>query len=200
MRQTPENQAGAEDPIERSAALRREADVVMREVRLHEIIAPYGAVQLQGSYYLDLMMYPDIDLFIPPVSLDELFAIGAQLAASELVTQVKFQKWAPETLPGGRYAQARVRYGDWGRPWKLDIWSVDAAVAKMQLAEQEGFKRKLTKPLREQILRYKYSILNKHHRTPVFSGYFIYKAFLDEAMTDFDAVTSYLIANGVQVD
>jgi hypothetical protein len=189
----------AEDPIERSAALRCEADVVMREVRLNEIIAPYGAVQPQGSYSLDLMMYPDIDLFIPPVSLDELFAIGAQLAASELVTQVKFQKWAPEGLPGGRYAQARVRHGDWGREWKLDIWSVDEAVARRQLSEQESFKRKLTPALREQILRYKHSILNKDHRTPVFSGYFIYKAFLDEGMTDFDEVTRYLIANGIEM-
>jgi hypothetical protein len=188
------------DPIERSAALRREADVVLREVRLHEILAPHGRVQPQGSYFLDLMMYPDIDLFIPPVSLDELFAIGAQLAASELVTRVKFDKCAPETLPGGLYVQPRVRYGNWGRTWKIDIWSVPAAVAGKQLAEQEAFKRRLTLPLREQILRYKYSILNKDHRTPVFSGYFICKAFLDEGMTDFDAVTRYLIANGVKMD
>lgn len=171
----------------------------MREVRLKEIIAPYGAVQLQGSYSLDLMMYPDIDLFIPPVSLDELFAIGARLAASDLVTQMKFQKWAPDELPGGRYAQARIHHGDWGREWKMDVWSVDEEVAKRQLAEQEGFRRKLTPTLREQILRYKYSILNKDHRTPVFSGYFIYKAFLDEAMTDFDDVTRYLIANGIEM-
>lgn len=187
------------DPIERSAALRREADVVMRAVRLHEIVAPYGRVVPQGSYDLDLMMYPDIDVFIPPVSLEELFAIGAQLAASDLVTQVKFQKWAPDELPGGRYAQARVRYGDWGRPWKIDIWSVDAAVAEKQLAALNAFKSKLTEPLREQILRYKHSILNTDHRTPTFSGYFIYKAFLDEGMTDFDEVTRYLIANGVQM-
>ena len=59
----------------------------------------------------------------------------------------------------------------------MDIWSVDEAVAKRQLAEQEGFKQKLTPTLREQILRYKHSILNKDRRTPTFSGYFIYKAF-----------------------
>ena len=200
MGKTPRSPAAPTDPIERSAALRREADVVMREVRLHEIVAPYGRVVAQGSYSLDLMMYPDIDLFIPPVSLDQLSSIGAQLAASELVTQLKFQKRAPETLPGGRYAQARVRYGDWGREWKIDIWSVDEAVGKRQLAEQEGFRRKLTKSLSEQILRYKYSILNKDHRTPTFSGYFIYKAFLDEGMTDFDDVTRYLIANGIEMD
>jgi len=153
----------------------------------------------QGSYSLDLMMYPDIDVFIPRVSIEELFAIGAQLAASELVMQVRFDKCAPDELPGGLYVQPRVRYGDWGRLWKIDIWSVDAAVAARQLAEQEGFKRKLTTSLRERILRYKHSILNKDHRTPIFSGYFIYKAFLDEGMTDFDEVTGYLIANGIKM-
>jgi hypothetical protein len=61
------------------------------------------------------------------------------------------------------------------------------------------FQEKLTPSLREQIIRYKLSVMTSQKRTPVYSGFYIYKAFIDEGLSDFSSVTRYLIACGIQI-
>lgn len=187
------------DPLERSAALRKEAEVILQEVRLYEILRPYGRIVPTGSYYLDLMVYPDIDLYLSQVSVEELFAIGGQLALCELVYQVVFEKSRSADLPGGLYLKPRIQYGAWGRPWKIDIWSVDDQVIETKMADMYRFKQEMTAELRERILTYKCSVLTESHRTPMYSGYHICKAFIDEGLTDFGEVTDYLLEHGIQM-
>jgi hypothetical protein len=187
------------DPLERSAALRQEADFILQEVRLHEILGPYGRIVPTGSYYLDIMIYPDIDLYISKVSIAELFAIGGQLATCDMVYQVVFEKSRTAGLPGGLYLKPRIEYGQWGRPWKIDIWSLDDKVIDQKMVDMLRFKQKMTAEVKERILRYKYSILTASHRTPMYSGYYICRAFIDEGLNDFEAVTHYLVEHGIQM-
>jgi hypothetical protein len=188
------------DVLQRAAKLREEATRVMQIVGLQEILQPYGGFTLTGSYLLDLMVYPDIDLYMPKVSIRQLFEIGIHLADSPLVTRIVFEKSTVSNLPDGLFLQPRINYGDWGRPWKIDIWSLDEAVLKETMGPIQRFADRLTPSLREQILHYKSSVLNSEHRTPSFSGYFIYKAFIDEGLSDFDQVTQYLINNGIDIE
>ena len=187
------------DPLERSAALRQEADLVLQKVRLYEILEPYGRVVPTGSYYLDVMIYPDIDLYISKVSVEELFAIGAQLARCELVCQIVFERSRTADLPGGLYLKPRIEYGEWGRPWKIDVWSLQDRVIDEKMAEMLRFKQAMTAEVKERIVRYKYSILTASRRTPMYSGYHICRAFIDEGLTDFEAVTQYLVEHGIQM-
>jgi hypothetical protein len=188
-------------PLERAAKLRQEADIVLGLIKLYDILRPYGKVFTTGSFFLDVMIYPDIDLFITKVNLEQLFHIGAQLARSEHVTQVVFEKTDdPVLMPEGLYLKPRVNYGDWGRLWKIDIWSLEETVIHEKMVDMRRFQAKMTPELRQQILNYKLSILTAQKRTPVYSGYYIYQAFLDKGLTNHESVTQYLVSNGIQME
>jgi hypothetical protein len=189
------------DPLEHADKLRKEADRVLKLVRLDEILRPYGTVYPTGSYYLDVMAYPDIDLYFTKVSLENLFGIGSQIAACDLVSQVVYEKSVdPVNMPEGLYLKSRVKYGEWGRPWKIDLWSLAENVIQRKMEDMRHFQQKMTPVLRQQIIRYKLLVLTSQRRTPMYSGYHIYKAFIDEGLTDFESVTRYLISCGIQIE
>jgi hypothetical protein len=188
-------------PCEHADKLRQEAEIVLGSIRMYDILRPYGKVYPTGSYYLYVMVYPDIDLYLTKVRIDQLFEIGAQITASELVTQVVFERSDdPVHLPEGLYLKSRVRYGDWGRPWKIDLWSLPENVILRNMAKMQHFQGKLTPALREQIIRYKLSVMTSQQRTPKYSGYYIYMAFIEEGFTDFESVTRYLISSGIHME
>lgn len=188
------------NPLARSAELKQEADHVLQEIRLYEILQPCGRVEPTGSYLLDVMAYPDIDLLVSRVPVERVFEIGGQLAAWERVYEVVFARSMHAELPGGLYLKPRIRYGDWGRPWKIDLWFVDDRIIDRDMVDLCRFRDAMTGHLREQIVNYKCSILTEANRTPMYSGYYICKAFIDEGLTDFQDVTRYLVENGIKME
>jgi hypothetical protein len=187
-------------PIERAALLRQEAEFIMQEVGLFKSLALRSTLNYTGSFFMDTMVYPDLDVYVAEVPQEEIFQIGAEVAASPLVRQVVFEKGDLPSLPGGLYLKVRVDYGKWGRPWKIDIWSIKEALIEVKQREMERLRQKMTPELREQIIVYKDSLITSELRTPMFSGYFIYKAFLDEGLRDPIQVTQYLVRQGIQAE
>ena len=186
------------DPLNRADLLLQQAAQLLDNLHLVELLSPHGPITLTGSYYLNVMVYPDIDIYLPRLTIEQLFMVGGRLADSEKVLQVVFEQNDP-MMPGGLYLKLRIALGDWRRPWKLDLWSIDPALLEQKMAPMRHFSTCLTPELRQQIIRYKLSILTPALRTPKYSGYFIYKAFIDEKLSDYTQVTRYLVANGIQM-
>jgi hypothetical protein len=187
------------DPLVRSLELRQEADLILQRTGISSLLASYDRFVPTGSYFLDVMVYPDIDLYVSKVTLEQARQLHDQLAVSPLVYEVTLKESDEPALPGGIYIKPRISYGAWGRPWKVDIWSIDDALIDEKMVDMLRFQAQMTPHLREQIVRYKISILTPKHRTPMYSGYFVYKAFIDEGITDFERVTEFLIANGIHM-
>jgi hypothetical protein len=186
------------EPLALAERLHHQAGQLLSDLRLVEIISPYGPITPTGSYYLNAMVYPDIDIYLPKLSIAELFLAGGQLAQAEGIVQVVFEQNDP-SMPGGLYLKMRIANDTWGRSWKIDLWSLDPDLLEEKMAPMRHFLSCLTPELRLQIIRYKLSMLNLAGRTPMYSGYYIYKAFIDEGLRDNHQVTQYLVANGIQV-
>jgi hypothetical protein len=189
-----------EDPIERAGRLQVEAGELMKTIRLIESLKPYGDVVFTGSYFLDVMVYPDLDLYVPMTSIENIFAAVGQMASNARVVRVLYENEDHPSLPGGLYLNLRVNLGDFGRPWKVDIWWLDENVIQEKMNGMHHFKKLLTPELREQIIQYKNTLINSAGRTPRFSGYFVYKAFLDEGLREPAEITGYLVSNGININ
>lgn len=187
-------------PLQRAALLKTEADLLLAHLGLEELLrSAAGRVEFTGSYLLDLMAYPDIDVMAASLSIEQVFALGARLARRPGVIQLVFEPSRDPDLPGGLYLKARVEWGDWGRPWKIDIWFLDDAVIERKLGEMRRFQAQLTPALRELILNYKQSILTSEKRTPMGSGYWIYRAVFDEGLRSYEAIGAFLRGHGIEV-
>lgn len=187
------------DPLERAGRLHLEACQLMESIRLMEALQPFGEVFLTGSYFLDVMVYPDLDLYVPMTSIANIFAAAGKMAGNPGVIRVTFENEEHPILPGGLYLNLRVNLGNWGRPWKVDIWWLEEDLIREKREIMNHFKQRLTPELRQQIIRYKNNLINTNGRTPQFSGYFVYRAFLDEGLRDPVEITGYLVKNGIKI-
>ena len=189
-------------PEERSRKLRIETDEVLKMINLNRHCAPIGKIAPTGSYYMDLMMYPDIDLYLPHTTIEKLFALAAKFAKIKCVKEVVFQKgsaWDKGDLAKGYYLKPIVEYGSWGRPWKVDIWSLPINIIEKKNKHLRKLKERMTPRQRKLILEYKFSILTDQLRTPMFSGIYIYRAVIDHGMTDYKKITKYLKENRIKM-
>lgn len=172
----------------------------MNLIHLHDHCAAIGDIIPAGSYYLDLMIWPDIDLYLPPTSPEILMIIGSELAKYDCVKRINFSKGGtPADLENGLYLRPLIDHGNWGRQWKIDIWSLSLDIIEKKQHQLDELKNHMTKADRQLILEYKFSVLTEAGRTPMFSGFFIYQAVVTHRMTDFDDITNYLRENGVKI-
>lgn len=187
------------DPLERARRLRREADEVLDRFRFRELCAPIGPLTPTGSYFMDLMIYPDIDLYLPPTTPEMLMGVGTQLAVLENTLRVNFLRGGPGPLADGLYLGPKIAYGNWERPWKFDLWAVPRSFIAAQNAELADLKARMTPAQRKLILQTKFRLLTDEGRTPTFSGIFIYRAVIDHQMDDHASIVAFLRANGIDV-
>jgi len=186
-------------PDERSRALRSEADHVLELIRLPEVCAPIGALTPTGSYFMDLMMYPDVDLYLPPTSVEMLLGLASDLAKLDCVQGINYFRGGPGDLKDGLYLKLYVAHGRWERLWKIDIWSLPPAVVEMKQAELQRLESRMTPEHRATILETKHHLLTDEGRTPMFSGIYIYKAVIDDGLHQLDDIVRALRSNGIGV-
>ena len=113
------------DPLARASRLQLEAGQLMKTIRLMESLQPSGEVFLTGSHFLDVMVYPDLDLYVTMTGIENIFAAAGQMAGNARVARVTYENEDHPGMQAGIFLNLRVNLGDWGRFWKVDIWWLD---------------------------------------------------------------------------
>ena len=147
------------------------------------ILRSYGRVSYTGSYAINLMAWPDIDIDMvlepDPFLTDDFFKMGKEIVTIDGVLSLKFNNFLPQQVEGltnGLYWG--VRKTTWTTRWKIDISATDTEYLEKNRASMERIRRALDEETRRSIIQIKHALLTSEGRTPVLSGYHIYEAVL----------------------
>ncbi|GLQ53778.1 hypothetical protein [Devosia nitrariae] len=186
------------DLLEAQQRLQAEADAVVRELELEELLGALGRPVRVGSSAMGLMVRRDIDITIVCPNLDadllEAFAgVAARLMRKTAAVQsVRFRNdcgaWnrEPDKYPHGLYLGLTVRAADEAL-WTLDIWAVDQPARQPDLAHLETLLPRLTDTHRHTILAIKHVLAQRPQHPP---SALVYEAVVDNAIAtadEFDA-------------
>jgi len=151
--------------LAQAAALRLEADRLLHRDGLLPAIAGAGPTTVIGSYALDLMTWPDLDVSMAlPHERDvaAFFDVGRAIARSFVAIRMTFsnQFIRPDVpFDHGLYWGIRLGYGE--REWKVDLWGYGPDAYLSHLAEFEALRARLAAADRRAILRVKDAVCRR---------------------------------------
>ena len=181
-----------------SRELKKQARSLIDSWGLGEILDQYGRVFYTGSYYLNTMVYPDLDVQIlmesEPFSITSFFEIGMRLSMLDDVLSLKFDNFLTrqiDPLPIGLYWGIKTAIGSAERKWKIDLWAKDRQSCETHIKMMKCIRDAMDNDQRKLIIDIKHSLLTPEGRTPVLSGYHIYQAVLFEGLTDRNRIVAY---------
>jgi hypothetical protein len=111
--------------------IKAEADVLLSEKGLLQILNSFGKPHITGSYSLDLMTWRDLDIYLEVNNLSEadFFNLGSQICTTLTPVKMSFRNELlakTKGLPAGWYWGVYLGNERAGG-WKIDIWAVSNA-------------------------------------------------------------------------
>jgi hypothetical protein len=186
--------------------LKKEAlDVINHPVL--ETFTKYGKIHFSGSAELDLLVYPDLDVYFDCYDADcdvaEIFAQAVSNAVkSPDVRSVKLAKELYKNcsnVPKGIYLQIKLKTKT--NIWQIDIWYLESQKELFEkLKETEQLKSKIDSDTDKKnlILEAKHALKRPDGSTPSFSSYHVYHAVLNEGLMDIESIKEYVASRNIQ--
>lgn len=152
------------DPLDIARELKEEADRILIESNIIHILEEYGDVRMIGSYTLDVMFRPDIDILVFGLSHDFQKAthIAHQLIDLDYFNEVRFVDKVKNLgeKARGYYLQPHKTLNE--RDWKFDIW---LTVGEVFDNRNEVLKRRLSEADNISAVRSTIVQLKEHFRS-----------------------------------
>lgn len=194
------------NPIDVADELEREANGIILDRGLDSVLRDHGKVFYKGSYFLNVMTWPDLDIDLvirpDPYSVDAFFELGKELAQFQGVWGMHFRNCIShphDRLPKGLYWGMRMDRVDSDGHWKVDLWAVDEQCLEEDRAEAEHLLRTMDSDRRKLIIEVKHSLLTPEGRSPMLSSYHVYQAVLVKGLRKKKEIAVYLERQGVSL-
>ena len=184
--------------------IRKEADELLYGRGLLALLEGYGTPHVTGSYALGLMAWRDLDVYIEAdeILVTDFFELGGKIAAMLQPVKMHFQngiidpaEWKPTGLYWGVYL-GDEREG----AWKIDIWAVDSKECRRLMRYCDRIGERLDPASREVILEIKSRCWKDPRYRRAYSSEDIYRAVLDEGVSDIAGFRTYLRGKGINFD
>lgn len=189
--------------IQSQRQLQAEADEVVEELQLDQLLGSIGRPIRVGSSAMGLMVRRDIDITVVCRTLDEpTLKQFSELAALLMqkrtnVSAVRFRNdcgaWnvEPEKYPDGLYLGLTVQNRK-GAIWTLDIWVIDQPTRQPDLAHLETLLPRITQEHRRSILQIKWLLADRPKSTNSVPSAFVYEAVIDSDVRTIEQFDAWL--------
>lgn len=179
------------DVVVYSEKMKREADDILKNTELLKILSEFGTPHIIGSYAMDLIYNPDIDIVVETdnlrgASVDALSAL-VKKGDFEKIEYGDFVKFPHVNRPNGYIIVLRTTRGD--VRWEIEIWFLSNTTKEEN--DVSRVRASLTPELKRTILEFKRHIHEKNISKHKISSADIYRAVLEKHITDFDVFITH---------
>ena len=176
--------------------LKKEANLLVLQCRLEELLASYPGWFIGGSYSYDLMCWRDLDVYVldPAHDLKQCFEVAYELTR-RLAAKKSFFTNNVGGEPSGLYWG--IRLGDARRgAWKLDVWFLDRAGYERHAAYSSSMSERLTMENRTIILAIKEVYWRQASYRDVITSDMIYRAVLENGVRSVSEFEDFVKKSG----
>jgi hypothetical protein len=168
----------------KNVELKREAEELIRQSGLPELLAAYHAWFIGGSYSYDLMCWRDLDIYVLDTERDlkRCFEVAYELSFRLKAKKSRFTNSTGEE-PDGFYWGIKLGNERQGA-WKLDIWFLSSKSYEQHAAYSAQMNEKLTPQSRAIILTIKEAYWRRPEYRDTVTSDQIYRAVLESGVQD----------------
>ena len=186
--------------IKHSKLLHQEASELLDKEGLLPMISAFGTTRVIGSYALDTMTWPDIDISMNlpnEQNIEMFFELAKRIATKFQITKMSYSNHYIRGFPGfdhGLYWGTQLRYKE--REWKIDLWGYDDTAYQKHIAEAETLRCQLQHADSDAILRIKHIICqHPDYRGNIYNSMAVYRAVLADKVESVDEFITWLEKN-----
>ncbi|HZS47060.1 MAG TPA: hypothetical protein VFC63_18440 [Blastocatellia bacterium] len=167
-----------------NAKLKKEANDLVDGCGLSELLVPYQAWFIGGSYSYDLMCWRDLDIYIldSQHNLNPCFDVARELTIRLAAKKSRFTNNIGGQ-PNGLYWGIKLGNERQGA-WKLDLWFLDQASYEQHAAYSAAMRNRLTPETSAAIISIKEAYWQRPEYRDTVTSSMIYNAVFDNGVRD----------------